>query len=130
FHCTDNIQDVNETAKDCGGPECAPCPDGVPCDGGLDCQSGVCQGQPKMCKPVNCNDGITNGTETDIDCGGKCAAQGLRCDGGKKCKAPDDCASLVCKIGVCQPPTCTDGVQNGNETGMDCGGVCKACFAN
>jgi hypothetical protein len=27
-------------------------------------------------------------------------------------------------------PTCTDNIQNGNETGIDCGGSCaKACFA-
>jgi peptidoglycan hydrolase-like protein with peptidoglycan-binding domain len=24
-------------------------------------------------------------------------------------------------------PTCTDGIQNGNETGVDCGGSCTAC---
>ena len=25
-------------------------------------------------------------------------------------------------------PTCTDGIQNGNETGIDCGGDCGECF--
>jgi hypothetical protein len=25
-------------------------------------------------------------------------------------------------------PTCTDGIQNGNETGIDCGGDCDPCF--
>jgi len=25
------------------------------------------------------------------------------------------------------PPTCTDGIQNGSETGIDCGGPCPAC---
>src|SRR6185436_12762472 len=25
------------------------------------------------------------------------------------------------------PPSCSDGVQNGNETGVDCGGSCAAC---
>jgi hypothetical protein len=25
-------------------------------------------------------------------------------------------------------PTCIDGIQNGNETGIDCGGDCDACF--
>ena len=24
-------------------------------------------------------------------------------------------------------PTCTDGIQNGTETGVDCGGSCSAC---
>jgi hypothetical protein len=36
---------------------------------------------------------------------------------------------------VCQAPTCTDGVKNGTETGIDCGGTgdvdggtpCPAC---
>jgi hypothetical protein len=25
-------------------------------------------------------------------------------------------------------PTCTDGIKNGDETGIDCGGVCTACY--
>jgi hypothetical protein len=49
---------------------------------------------------ISCNDGIQNGDETDIDCGGSC----------------DPC------------PTCDDGIQNGDETGVDCGGSCDACF--
>jgi pectate lyase len=28
-----------------------------------------------------------------------------------------------------ESPTCLDGVQNGGETGVDCGGVCSACVA-
>lgn len=28
---------------------------------------------------------------------------------------------------VCQAPSCSDGVRNGNETGIDCGGICGAC---
>src|SRR5690606_10977501 len=27
------------------------------------------------------------------------------------------------------PPTCSDGIQNGDETGVDCGGTCNACEA-
>ncbi len=49
-----------------------------------------------------CTDGIQNGDETGVDCGGP------------------DCPVCV--------PTCTDGVQNGNETGVDCGGPdCPTC---
>lgn len=48
-----------------------------------------------------CTDGIQNGDETGIDCGGDC----------------DPC------------PTCTDGIQNGEETGVDCGGPdCDPCY--
>lgn len=50
--------------------------------------------------PPNCTDGIQNGDETGVDCG------------GSTCPA-------------C--PTCTDGIQNGNETGIDCGGSCAPC---
>jgi len=39
-----------------------------------------------------------------------------------------DCASKVCTAGVCQAPTCSDGVLNGFETDGDCGGgVCPTC---
>ena len=34
-------------------------------------------------------------------------------------------ATISC--GVCPPPTCSDGIQNGTETGVDCGGTCGAC---
>ena len=35
--------------------------------------------------------------------------------------------SQVCQGGVCQAPSCWDGVQNGLETGTDCGGPCADC---
>jgi len=46
-----------------------------------------------------CDDGVRNGNETGVDCGGSC---------------------VPC-------PTCDDDVQNGRETGMDCGGSCVPC---
>ena len=49
-----------------------------------------------------CNDGIQNGDETGVDCG------------GSNCEA-------------CPEPTCEDGIQNGDETGIDCGGSCTPC---
>ncbi len=54
-----------------------------------------------------CNDGIQNGNETGIDCGGS------------------DCEPCT------TDSTCTDGIQNGNETGVDCGGPdCEPCSNN
>jgi hypothetical protein len=50
-----------------------------------------------------CDDGIQNGDETGVDCGGSC----------EPCNTP---------------PTCDDGIQNGDETGVDCGGSsCEPC---
>jgi len=51
----------------------------------------------------SCSDGIQNGNEEGIDCGGSCANA---CDAA---------------------PTCTDGIQNGDEEGVDCGGSCDPC---
>lgn len=67
----------------------------------------------------DCFDGIRNGGEGDVDCGGSCAA---RCSTNQTCQAGDDCASGVCD-GTCGLPTCTDGVRNQNETDVDCGGT-------
>ena len=48
---------------------------------------------------ISCFDGIQNGNETAVDCGGDCAP--------------------------C--PTCDDGIKNGDEDGVDCGGSCEPC---
>jgi hypothetical protein len=61
-----------------------------------------------------CTDGITNGSETDVDCGGTCP----RCATGKTCASRDDCASARCASGTCQ--TC---VNNVTDCGLDVGGV-------
>ena len=62
-------------------------------------------GQGVVQETPDCNDGIRNGDETDIDCGGSCPP----CDGGVT-------------------ETCFDGIQNQDETGVDCGGaICPPC---
>ena len=75
-----------------------------------------------------CVDGIKNGTETDVDCGGAaCVAQGKACANGLICLVGSDCQSLVCTGSTCAVPTCSDGVKNGQETDVDCGGPCPPC---
>jgi hypothetical protein len=75
-------------------------------------------------------DNTKNDSETDQDCGG---ALCLPCGDGLVCLVPSDCKSSVCKPSDpgmparCQPPTCTDGVQNGDEEGRDCGGMTSMC---
>ena len=56
-----------------------------------------------------------------------CSANG-GCDEGETCDAPSDCLSGVCTGSVCQAPSCSDGVDNGDETDVDCGGSCGACI--
>ncbi len=79
-----------------------------------------------VCKPaVSCSDGIKNGDEADIDCGGSCSA----CPNGKSCSFTNtNCQSTYCNPNnICSVPSCTDGWRNGNEAGIDCGGSCSAC---
>jgi hypothetical protein len=75
--------------------------------------------------PSSCDNGIQDGDETAIDCGGSCDNA---CGDGQGCGSADDCMSGVCEGGVCQPPACDDMVLNGDETDIDCGGpVCMPC---
>jgi hypothetical protein len=70
-----------------------------------------------------CNDGVQNGDETGIDCGGSCAACPTCNDGVQNA----DETGVDCGGSCAACPTCSDGIQNGDETGVDCGGSCAAC---
>ncbi len=89
-----------------------------------DCAAGVCtSGSTSSCK-----DGVKNGAETDVDCGGPVCPT---CATGKACAVASDCTSGDCAAGVCASgaaPSCTDGIENGTETDVDCGGgTCAPC---
>ncbi len=73
-----------------------------------------------------CADGIRNGAETDVDCGGPECAD---CAPGRLCNVGNDCTTNVCASGVCtSPASCSDRIRNGSESGVDCGGhQCPAC---
>lgn len=84
--CTNEKQDGDETAIDCGG-SCGLCPDGWGCKAATDCLSGVCMGGE--CQASACTDKVKNGTETAVDCGGMCP---LKCAQGDGCAINSDCA--------------------------------------
>ena len=65
-----------------------------------------------------CSDGATNGSETDVDCGGFCP----RCASGKTCASRSDCLSARCAAGTCQ--TCVD---PNADCGTDVGGGMCGC---
>lgn len=69
-----------------------------------------------------CTDGIKNGTESDVDCGGSCEP----CVDGRFCTAGTDCANGICTGGNCVAPSCSDNVKNGDELDVDCAGSCGA----
>ena len=124
--CQNQLPDGNETDVDCGGSECGPCIPGQTCKVASDCLSKVCEDAFmgaifKQCKVPMCNDGVQNGSETDMDCGGIGCPDAKRCLAGDHCAIGGDCKSGVCQAGTCQVATCKDGVKNGLETGVDCG---------
>ena len=131
---------------DCSSGVCARGADAaaLPPDAGVGCSiPGRC-----TCQVATCSDGVQNGDETDKDCGGSCP----KCADTKKCKVGStDCVSGECGVGTkggacvpgdggaasctCQAPSCSDGIVNGTETDVDCGGggtcaageTCAAC---
>jgi hypothetical protein len=95
-------------------------PDGTACPGGT-CQGGSCIATvvppppPPVCAAP---DGIKNGTETGVDCGGLCP----RCANGQGCTTRDDCHSAFCANNVCQE--CAPG-----QCGSDGNGLCGCTIA-
>jgi hypothetical protein len=75
--------------------------------------------------PRTCRDGVKNGDETDVDCGGSCT----RCADARACAQDLDCISAICRAGACVVHSCGDGVKNGDESDVDCGGSCAPCKA-
>ncbi|MBA2320852.1 MAG: hypothetical protein H0V89_06840 [Deltaproteobacteria bacterium] len=111
--CTNKIQDGTETGVDCGNAECGvTCPD--PCQG---------------VDPVN--GGVNHCTDT---C--PCGPNEGDCDSDLQCEAGLDCATDVgANYGftpltdVCEGAFCANGILDGDETGIDCGGSCSPCEA-
>jgi formylglycine-generating enzyme required for sulfatase activity len=129
--CADGTKNASETDVDCGGGgACAKCDTAKACKVGGDCTSGVCKdaGKGLQCQAPTNTDGVKNGNETGIDCGGSPANP--KCADGEGCKVQDDCTSDYCKAGKCSPILPADGVQNGTETDIDCGGVGNARCAD
>jgi hypothetical protein len=146
--CPDGRQDVRCQA-------CHTCGLGATCVVDADCVTGLCKGHlcatcgattnpcadngpcVGSCLDVTCINGVRDGDEEGIDCGGSCA----KLPGGHACTAPTcgdagcadgdsclvdaDCASMKCEGKTCV--SCSDGKKNQDETGVDCGGVCIHC---
>jgi len=133
--CGDGVKNGSETDSDCGGSCATPCAIGYGCSGDADCkspESAHCSSG--KCIAAACNDGIKNGTETDKDCGGTCAAD---CANGLSCAGDGDCVSGACLSGkcvACKPdakqcaPGGTVGVQTCSATGA--WGNTVACSLN
>jgi hypothetical protein len=85
----DGLVDVFDPDCACAVQECYSeiCPQGYVC--GYD-----------GCCVSHCFDGVQDGDEADVDCGGSCSS---KCQAGQHCWGFWDCASGVCVNSVCQP---------------------------
>jgi hypothetical protein len=119
--CDDKKKNGAETATDCGGGECDPCPDGKGCVTGDDCMSTSCSAG-FVCATPGCSDKQLNQDESDVDCGGSCDT---KCGLGKKCKANEDCETMLCDSTMhcaCVPTATCDAMECGVKPD-GCGGM-------
>jgi hypothetical protein len=133
-HCLDTVRDSDESDVDCGGTCGATCNAPQRCRlDGSDCASGVCvesstsngtggsgvgsgSGPAPGHRPRMLVQPPPSGGSTGTGGGG---AGGGGAGGGG---AGGDTGPA---LGYCQAPSCSDGVKNGDETDIDCGGSCS-----
>jgi len=122
------VKNSTETDKDCGGICGSTCKNGEVCLVDNDCKSKTCFDGVNFVCAASCFDGIQNLNETDIDCGGGCAA---KCTNRQVCAINADCAAgLSCQATVCRPTHCVNATFDPVvETAEDCGGLCGGCIA-
>ena len=111
---TDGKKNNGETDIDCGGPSAPPCANGKACVANSDCADAYCPDATKLCTAPRYDDGVQNGTETDVDCGGTGMGM-LTCAQGKNCKADTDCNGACNYKNQCvDMPSCKK--QHGGDT--------------
>jgi hypothetical protein len=78
----------------------------------------------------DCMDEVWNGDETDVDCGGSCAA---KCGDSQGCGVAEDCEGSVCTDGICGPCVASnggteacDGRDNDCDSSVDNGASCPS----
>ncbi len=124
-HCVNGARDdgLRETGLDCGG-SCRPCPASERCEAATDCDERRVHERKLHDPDVQRRDRRTAARPASTAASLWCP----RCPPGRW--LPDrrrTALSGVCWSGICEAPTCTDGVKNGDEAGVDCGGA--ACAA-
>lgn len=88
----------------------------VECGVAANCASGVCGSVTHTCTAPSCTDGVKNGVETGMDCGGGGGALACpRCSLGTACSAGSDCTSGICTNSVCAQ---VNGCDLGNATDL------------
>lgn len=125
-NCYDGLLNNGEEQIDCGGPLCDQCD---PCTNGRKDEGEVwvdCGGECDVCPP--CANGVLDLGEVAIDCGPDCGPCSALCGDGLLNGDEEelDCGGNPLYCAAC--PTCIDDIMNGSEVGIDCGGTeCDPC---
>jgi hypothetical protein len=115
----DGKKNLDETDVDCGGPTAPKCADGKACGADGDCVTANCPADKKVCVAPRYDDGVKNGTETDVDCGGTGAGM-KKCAEDKICLVDADCNGACKTVGAAK--TCIDAPSCKGHFGADtCG---------
>jgi hypothetical protein len=94
--CRDFMLSGNESAIDCGGPQCDACEAGKDCERNQDCISGRCETNDRfICLSDDC-DGKNCGSSPFCP----------RCPVGSKCEHDAQCQTDHCDSGVCYLTNC------------------------
>ena len=156
--CDDGVKNGDETGVDCGGSDCPACPtsgctaltltiklDNYPeetswsiTQGGNTVASGGTYGNnadgSTVTVPLCLDNGCYDFNIFDAYGDGICCSYGngsyTLTGGGITYASGSQFGSSETKnfcVNNTPAPTCNDGIQNGNETGVDCGGSCPAC---
>eukprot|EP00121_Abeoforma_whisleri_P011294 Awhi_evm1s10416 len=147
--CDDGIQNQNEEGTDCDGvcdayAPLSSCIDAVMIDDeDVDC-GGPCALCPTTQEILETwSDGIQNRHEEGTDCGGACSPCFSCSDGVQNgneevlvvamenktvTKKVFTAVVLVAEETMEAYATCDNGIVNGDEDGIDCGGICGPCF--
>lgn len=137
------------------GGTCVGCAAAADCGSSDACKTRTCQGN--VCGVTHTAAGTAIALQTPGDCkenrcDGKGGVEAKPYDADVPADDGNACTSEICSAGVaahppravgsacnqnggsycnasamCVAPTCTDGIKNGSETGVDCGGACPAC---
>jgi hypothetical protein len=92
--CGKQPETAGAKCDDNGGKVCDGNGACVECNKNSDCSADKPNCKDKKCIPNPCMNGVKDGDETDVDCGG---ATCPKCVSGDDCLAPTDCESNYCK---------------------------------
>ncbi len=125
------LQSCNEGEGDCDGD--SECGAGLYCGSGAGSLYGMNAGVD-VCRPLACTSNAVQPNtagycSTGCRCGtgtGVCTSD-AQCLSGSVCKARGLSYGKAAELSVCTPSHCTNGLEDGDEDSVDCGGTCGVC---